>query len=169
MPRAVMSFAQQLRAETAFVDAREAYGLDTVFDETVGATGGQVIVAELPGPAQAALEIAGAGAAGEAISGHRAVRFDAAGAVWLADKDSAALAPLTAGISEGAAILGAQVAVRMLGTLVEPSWSWSAGPVWLGDDGQLTQTPPTTGALVQVGVPVSSTVLRIDPQLIAIL
>lgn len=109
------------------------------------------------------------GLAGETISGQRAVRFDTAGTVWLADKDSVAFAPHTAGIITGAVVIGEIATVLLQGKFDEVSWTWTQGPIWLGDDGQLTQTPPTTGVLVQIGLALKATSIRVAPQLIAIL
>jgi hypothetical protein len=41
--------------------------------------------------------------------------------------------------------------------------------VFLGATGLLTQTPPASGYVMQVGVPVGSTKLRIEPQLVAVI
>lgn len=109
------------------------------------------------------------GVAGEALSGHRVVRFDSSGIVWYADKDSAGTAPHAVGITTGAVSLGALATVTLCGKVVEGFWTWVAGPVWLGDDGQMTQTPPISGALVQVGVAINSTTLQVAPRLISLL
>jgi hypothetical protein len=58
-------------------------------------------------------------------------------------------------ITTGAASPGSPVDVLITGLMVEPSWSWTPGPVYLGANGQLTQTPPAApGAvfLAQVGI-----------------
>lgn len=109
------------------------------------------------------------GTAGEVLGGHRVVRFDSSGLVWYADKDSAALGPHAVGITTGAVSLGAIATVTLTGKVVEGSWAWAAGPVWLGDDGQMTQTPPTTGVLVQIGLAINATTLQVAPRLIALL
>ena len=103
--------------------------------------------------------------AGEAVSGNRAARFEA-GSVYHADQ-SLASATLTVGVTTGAAALGAGVTVQTEGVMVEPSWAWATGPVWLGLTGLLTQTIPTTGVLVRIGTAISATKLRIAPLVIA--
>lgn len=105
--------------------------------------------------------------AGEALSGHRAVYVGDDGLAWYASKASAS-AVRVAGITTGAASLGAAATIQPEGLLTEPSWTWSGNtPVWLGTAGQLTQSPPTTGYLVQIGVAVGPTSLLIQPHLVA--
>ncbi|HAO33199.1 MAG TPA: hypothetical protein PLU26_02220 [Candidatus Competibacter sp.] len=84
------------------------------------------------------------------LGGHRALRVTGAGAAGYADAYTAFDAVL--GISIHAATAGAPVAVRGSGEMVEPSWSWSPGPVYLGRDGMLTQTPPSGGATLEIGI-----------------
>lgn len=49
------------------------------------------------------------------------------------------------------------------GPVSDPSWSWSVGqPIFLGENGALTQTPPETGFLLRVALPVSPTQIQID-------
>lgn len=104
--------------------------------------------------------------AGEPIGGHRAVRVDAVGLAWLADKDDAD-PDASIGVSTGAASIGAPVTIQMSAEISESGWSWAAGAVWLGTGGQLTQSPPTTGALVRIGTATRATSLKIEPRLIA--
>lgn len=71
-----------------------------------------------------------------------------------------------AGVTTGAASAGAAATVQAEGELVEPTWSWQAGqPVWLGINGQLTQTPPATGVQVEIGLATAPTklLIRIQP------
>jgi hypothetical protein len=113
---------------------------------------------------QAALnEIVGAG---EALGGHRAVYVASDGMAYYGNPD--ATSRLVAGITTGAASLGADVTIQTFGEIEEASWAWNDdGPVWLAANGQLTQTLPATGYLFQVGQPMGPTKLRIEPQLVA--
>ncbi len=43
------------------------------------------------------------------------------------------------------------------GSVTHPSWSWSDGPVWLGEAGALTQTPPAADHDVLLGTAISPT------------
>jgi hypothetical protein len=102
--------------------------------------------------------------AGESVGGHKAARVDAQGLAWLADnrRDSDVV-----GIFTGAAALDAAATIQTAGEMVEPTWNWAAGPVWLGTDGQLTQAPPVAANLVQMGIAAGSTSLIVEPRLIA--
>jgi hypothetical protein len=105
------------------------------------------------------------GTAASALSGHRAVTPAPDGSLGYASNDNAAHLHAPLWITSGAASSGAQVEALMLGTMIEPSWSWTPGPVYLGATGQLTQTPPAgPGAqfLAQVGTATSPTSLFVD-------
>lgn len=65
------------------------------------------------------------------------------------------------GVSKGAAVSGDPVQVVQLGEIVDPSWSWSDGPVYLGENGLLTQTPPASGQHLQIGVATAPTNLYV--------
>lgn len=104
--------------------------------------------------------------AGETINGQRAVYIANDGKAYLADKTQASCRQ-TIGISAGAAALGAVVTIQTDGIYTEPTWTWGLGPVWLTTTGQLSQTVPTVDYLVQVGVPVGPTKLRLEPLLVA--
>lgn len=57
-----------------------------------------------------------------------------------------------------------QVVIRRQGRITESAWAWEPGPVWVGDSGQLTQSPPATGWILQVGTAISATSIDIDPE-----
>lgn len=105
--------------------------------------------------------------AGAALGGHRAVYVLLSdGKAYYANPD--ATARFTIGITTGAASSGAPVSIQCDGVMVEPSWSWSGSEVvWLGANGTLTQTVPTSGTAFQIGVPTGPTSLRLEPELIA--
>jgi hypothetical protein len=92
--------------------------------------------------------------AAEIIHGHRAVRIMADG-VHHASSAALAHAQGVAGISMNAAAVGDAVTVRIMGQINEPSWSWIDGSsVYVGVDGVLTQTPPTSGYIREIGIAV---------------
>jgi hypothetical protein len=63
---------------------------------------------------------------------------------------------------------GGQVIVVTGNDVVESSWDWSPGYVYVGSAaGALTQTPPTVGSVFLIGVTAGPARLRITPQLIA--
>lgn len=59
---------------------------------------------------------------------------------------------------------GANQTVNVIefGELIDPSWTWTQGPVFLGAGGQLTQTPTLTDALVQIAEALSATKLLVN-------
>lgn len=116
-----------------------------------------------PGPAGTAgeaVDVTGY-TAGQALSGHRAV-YVSAGALFYADSATAAHAPKVLGVTQNAAAMGGFVSVRTNGLLVEPTWAFAPGFVFLGANGVLTQTPPSTGFLLTIGVAVEATVLYVQ-------
>ena len=155
-PRLVSTTLNRLQNTTAAAGASGAWG---------GITGTLSAQTDLQNALDAKQPITITATAGEALSGNRAVRFSG-GSAFLADKD-AATASHAAGITTGAASSGAAVAIQLDGVMTEPSWAWSPGPVWLGTTGQLTQTIPVTGSVIQIGIAVSATKLAIDPTFIA--
>lgn len=55
--------------------------------------------------------------------------------------------------------------VQLSGQVTNPSWSLTAGAaVYLGSDGQVTSTPPTTGVIQEVGFALSSTSIMLRIQ-----
>ncbi len=128
----------------------------------------QVVAVGQQGPAGAAGPIGPAGGsamtvtAGAALGGHRIVYLDAAEKAQYASNQTASHALITLGMTLGAAVLDDPVAVQRTGEITEPSWSWTLEqPVYLGTNGQLTQTPPASPALFQrvVGFPTATTKL----------
>jgi hypothetical protein len=100
--------------------------------------------------------------AGMVLSGHRVLVKFPSGQMFLADKDTPAHMHKVAGVGLNSAGSGSAVQVQSFGELVEPTWNWVEGPVYLGNSGQLTQTVPTSGFLVLIGTATAPTVLRIQ-------
>lgn len=100
--------------------------------------------------------------AGAAVSNHSIVAIDAANTVVHADNTIMDHVNKIIGITTGAALLGEQVPVQLDGEIVEPSWTWTLGsPVYLGTNGQLTQVVPVSGFSIMVGIPTTSTKMRL--------
>lgn len=100
--------------------------------------------------------------AGAALSGHRVVYLDASYKAQYASNQTASHALIALGLTLGAAALDETMSVQRSGEVTEPSWSWTLEqPVYLGDNGLLTQTAPTNPALFQriVGFPTAATKL----------
>ncbi len=66
------------------------------------------------------------------------------------------------GVTLGAALAGDPVNVAVSGEVTEPSWAWAEDmQIFLGVDGALTQTIPTSGALLVVGVATAPTTILV--------
>lgn len=110
-------------------------------------------------------ELKRSGIAAVTLSGHRVVTPQADGQLNYASNDNIAHLTAPLWITTGAVTPGSPVDVLMFGVMIEPSWSWTPGPVYLGANGVLTQTPPAApGALflAQVGTATSPTSLFVD-------
>jgi len=99
--------------------------------------------------------------AGEAIGGQRAVIIKDGEALY-ADKDTVADAPLYVGISTHAASSSDPLQIQFSGTITDEAWVWSNGPIYLGNNGNLTQTKPTTGVVLNLAVVVSPTTILLN-------
>ncbi len=99
--------------------------------------------------------------AGEAISANRVLTLDSSGkAAYLNPEQSGY--PVVIGVSLTAGLGDEVVQVMRSGEIVDPSWIWQPGPVWVGTAGTLTQVTPTTGWLVQVGIALDATKLQVE-------
>ena len=100
--------------------------------------------------------------AGTNLSALRAVTSNFNGEAVYASNDTLANAQVI-GITANAATTGAGVTIKTSGILTDASWSWTKGTVYLGTNGQLTQTVPTGGAIVvHIGRALTATTLQID-------
>ena len=98
--------------------------------------------------------------AATALSGQRAVSLNGAGEVVYFNPAQ----PDVVGVTTEAVASG-PVSVQIQDVLEEPSWSWAPGlPVYAGTNGVLSQTPPSSGYLVVVGVALTPTKMRIEPE-----
>lgn len=85
------------------------------------------------------------------MSGHVFVRTNGGDTVGPASADNPLHGDDTMGITIGASTIGGPVQVQTDGPIVFNGWSWTVGePVFLGHDGQPTQTPDPDDAFLQV-------------------
>lgn len=99
-----------------------------------------------------------------ALSALRVVRV-ADGQLAYASSDSPSHAFTVLGILASAVAQGANAAPLTEGTLTDSAWAWTVGtPIWLGVAGQLTQTPPTSGFLLQVAIAKTPTQIDFEIQ-----
>lgn len=99
--------------------------------------------------------------AGETIHGRRAVAADLS-TVYHPSLSAPEDAPRIIGIAKQAGTTGGVVEVQTGGTITEPGWTWAAGPVYVDDEGVLTQTAPSTGWVVCVGKAIASDTIDIN-------
>ena len=102
--------------------------------------------------------------AGQDTSALVAVYEDMFGAVWPASQDIEADVLALLGVTLSAAVAGQSVNVQRFGFVDDTNWSWQPGRVFLGANGQLTQTAPATGHDVLIGNAVSATRLILNIQ-----
>jgi len=100
------------------------------------------------------------------LSGHRAVLMNAQGKVDYASNDDITHANRLVGITTGAVVTDAEALIQIFGEVTEPSWNWNTAlPVYLGANGNLTQTPPAAPSAhfsIVVGFPISNTSLFVN-------
>lgn len=98
------------------------------------------------------------------------VAIDGSGNAYYPDLTNPTDVMNIAGITLNAALTGAQVKVTRTYVFTEPAWSWAPGRVYCAQTGgSLTQTPPTSGAIVEVARVIDPTTLFVDVQPLAIL
>lgn len=113
----------------------------------------------LPGSAGAAISTLPVGAV---VQGLRLVRSDA-GTIYPVDTTEADHAAAVIGLAlQSVTAIGNTVDVQRAGTVSDSSWTWLPGVVWCGADGALTQTPGSTGWLLQAGRVINATTVDID-------
>jgi hypothetical protein len=96
------------------------------------------------------------------LSALRAVILDNAGQFAYADSGTPSHAYRVAGILPYAVPQDAEGVAYRLGEISDAVWSWTRGsPIFLGTNGQLTQTPPATGILLVLAQPVSATTINL--------
>jgi hypothetical protein len=95
--------------------------------------------------------------AGTNLSGHRVVIASSDTEINYADKDTPAHEFLVIGIIANAVSVGDSTTVTPEGIMIEPSWTWTPGnPIFLGNNGMMTQSAPTSGFVLEIGVAISS-------------
>jgi len=99
--------------------------------------------------------------AGENMGAYKLVRIDL-GTAYLADKDDIANIGEVLGLTTAVSTTGNPVTIQTGGEISDTSWTWSKGSVFMGDSGELTQTPPTVGVLQKVGTVLTATSILID-------
>jgi hypothetical protein len=91
------------------------------------------------------------------LGGHKVVRASGVGGAALASSSNLAHLGFIIGVTTNAALNGDQVGVVAGGEIVEPSWTFTPGPLYLGDNGALLQAPPVSGFLQQIAIATAPT------------
>ena len=150
-----------------------AYGSATVVSSTTtGATiaavsteTGAVISGALqgpPGPAGSGTTLSAIAA--QTISANTAVAL-VNGQLVPAQSGTPSQAGNVIGVAINGGQAGASIDIQQSGEMSLSSWTWTMGlPVFVGPNGPLTQTPPTSGFSQVVGVPLSATSISIGLQ-----
>lgn len=99
--------------------------------------------------------------AGQTISANR-VLYDRDGFVYPLGQADAGNIFAILGLSVLAGQTGAQISVQRSGTVNDSGWSWAYGRVYLGANGQLTQTPPSSGFSVLIGFAATATSINLS-------
>lgn len=98
------------------------------------------------------------------ISGHRCVVDTEDGVAYLSLADLSHGERIL-GISLNAAGVGDPILIQYSGEVTEPSWNWVPDlPIFPTNFGLLTQTPPTSGFIVNIGFASSETSIFINIQ-----
>lgn len=146
----------QVSASTAVVT--DSYGA-TVMVETPSAS---VVSQGIQGPAGVGGSSVVPYIAGVAISSYTAVTLDASGKLAPADCTDMTQVDRVLGIALQSAQAGGSVNVQLLGEVDFNGWNWTLNaPVFLGRNGALTQTQPTTGFVQVLGSPITATRLSV--------
>lgn len=99
-----------------------------------------------------------------ALGGHRAVR-SLAGDVVYANSTDLPGANLVLGITTGSSAPGDIAYIQTAGLMTEGSWAWLDDfPIFCGEAGVLTQTPPALGFSLIVGIAISATQIFLGPR-----
>ena len=105
--------------------------------------------------------------AGESIGGQRVVILNNEGKVVYASSFIETHSNKILGITTHAATIDSEVAVQITDVMEELTWTWLPDlPIFLGNNGMLTQTVGETGLFIlQIGVALSQTKIYIEKQL----
>jgi len=119
-----------------------------------------------PGPSGGESGVTKIKTAAEAIGGHRFVILNSDDELEYADCDILSHGHRIYGISQNAGAAGDLITVLLRGEIENTGWAFDIEkPVFLGSSGLVTQTPPTSGFVLNVGYALASTILDVRIQL----
>ncbi len=140
---------------------------DIVNDDVEVSISEDVIEVEIAGAVVTA--IGGSGEAledsietGEAISSLKVLRNDVSDTAFIADSSDVSDFNRVLGISKEAKGSGEDIAYTISGKLEEALWSWDVTkPIFFDSNGDLTQTPPSSGFSMIVAIPITSKIINV--------
>lgn len=125
-----------------------------------------VAIPGIQGPPGAGTSITTTATAEVPIAANQVVSAGASG-VHVTDITSAADIAGIVGVAQTSALAGGSVTILCSGVITESTgWDWAPGFLFCSSAGGLTQTAPTTGAVVRIGVAASPTSVYIFAPLI---
>ena len=103
---------------------------------------------------------------GQALGGQRVVILSNDGFLYYASSFTENHYNKILGITTQASTTGANTTVQIMDVMEESSWNWTPDlPIFLGDNGLLTQNEDATGIFIlQIGVALTATKIYIDKQ-----
>ncbi len=102
--------------------------------------------------------------AGETVGGQRIV-YVLNDKYYYADKDNLNIVNYTLALSEQAVDINGFGDLLFVGEWEEVSWNWDDEKgLFLGSNGLITQTPPTSGLLIEIGTIISATKIFFEIQ-----
>jgi len=101
--------------------------------------------------------------AGEDLGGYRVVKI-VSGSVFYSDPLDPSFGGKVLGLTRGAVTTGSLASVQTAGKISDALWTLNDGVVYNGPNGVITQTAPTTGFVIPVGVAISPTEIIINIQ-----
>lgn len=101
--------------------------------------------------------------AGQALSAYKMIAPNGAGKYVYADKDTPGHAYIVYGITKQAINNNSAGLAQTYGPVENDTWNWEPGKaIFLAEDGEMTQTPPSSGFSLVVAYPITATRIFID-------
>lgn len=108
--------------------------------------------------------------AGESLAAFVVVMIASDGKVYRASKSTPIHVSRVLGLTLAAAAINTSVDVHLFGEAINGAWNFDTTKlIYLGDDGALTQSAPTTGFVLVIGFPTAASSMFVVPGVSAIL
>ena len=101
--------------------------------------------------------------AGQVLSANKVIVLNSVGKAIFADKDNLDHFFKVYGVTKESAVLDETVEITTYGEHENNTWSWELDKaIYLSAGGELTQSPPTTGFILEIGFPVTATKIFVN-------